>query len=312
MKVQIITMSAQKTHVLELMTPLLVIGYFGGTISMNRWARFHKIYASVLLFALVLSYIHVSYGKWTPIFKDFSFLVIFSDQLALLFLSLGCCSCIISVFFVNVKSVTCIINCFAFFDQRIGVPMRIRYKYFWTIFILSNLEIIGLLIADSTIWLDSLGIQLYIYYIIRNFQMYFMEMRRMLIYWVSVEICLRFRVLVASLKNNFRSFPQKEIFLFRQTELLKSVKRISHLHNCLCDVTDFLNKLYGVALLFDILFALALSLEYSILMITYTVIFEEIRVVRYGIALKSVCCMWIAECLVSILGFLIFCSFFMI
>lgn len=292
-------MSTSKTHVLKLMAPLLVIGYIGGQVPNEKRKRGHKIYASVLLVLFICSYAHVCYGRTTPLFNEFPFLVTFSDTFVTGFLLISCGSCIISIFFVNPRHFSSIIKNLFIFDQRVGMPVEIKYKHFYILLIMSNVEVVGLLCADSWIWLDNLGLQMYNFYFTRNIQFYFMEMRTILIYWITVEICSRLEILVDSLESSFIRYYRKDI-AYNQSELLKRVKMISNLHNRLCDTSDMLNQLYGITIVFDVLFAIAVSLEYSILNISLTVVKEEILSVHFGTNLRTVCWLWIADSFVSI------------
>lgn len=292
-------MGTSKTLVLKLMAPLLLIGYVGGQVPNEKRKTGHKIYASCLLILFTCSYAHVCYGRSMPLFNEFSFLVKFSDTFVTGFLLLSCGSCIISIFFVNPRNSSSIIKNLLIFDQRIGIPVETKYKHFYILLIISNVEVIGLLCADSWLWLDNLGLQMYNIYLIRNVQFYFMEMKKILIYWIAVEICSRFEILVDSLKSSFILYYRKDIF-YNRSELLKRMKMISNLHNRLCDTIDMLNRLYGITIVFDVLFAIVVSLEYSILNISLAVVKAEILSVHFGTNLTTVCWLWIADSFVSI------------
>lgn len=289
-----------KSQVVKLMTPLLVIAVVGGTVSVTKRQRgFYKLYTFGLICGIVLSYLYLSYGKFTAVFQDFSFLIQFSDQMSMLFLILGYVSCIISVTYANPNHFVSIINQFAYFDYYIGVPVKTRRKCFWITLVAANIEIIGLLSADSWIWLDTLGIYMYHYYLLRNIQLYFMEMRKIIIFWIISEICLRFKMLRTALKDQVFLLYRKEIHHFNQTQVLKNLKKISKLSNYLCDTCDLLSKLYGLVLFFDVLFIITISIEYSILMISLTIANEKVNNMEYGFNLKCICYLWIFECFVS-------------
>lgn len=293
-------MSASKSNVLKLLSPLLIVGYVGGTISTMKVSKYHKLYASGLIPLHILGYFYLCYGKGTPFFEDFSFLVIFSDQIVVAFLVLSCLSCIISAFYINSKNFARIINNFVLFDQLIVNPIKIKYLHFYLLLIFGNIEILTLLSADTWIWMDTLGIDMYSYYFPRNFQIYFTEMKKILIYWITVEICSRHNMLIILLKNTFCLNHQKQkIFLNNHSEIIRGLKMISNLHNRLCDTSDMLSQLYGVAMVFDILFAITVSIEYSILMISLSVFKDQVLSVNFGVNLMSVCCLWIGDSFVS-------------
>lgn len=294
-------MSVSKSYVLKLLSPLLIVGYVGGTISTMKSSKFHKMYACGLIPLHILGYFYLCYGKSTPLFKEFSFLVKFSDQIVIGFLVLSCLSCIISVFHINYKMFDKIINNFILFDQFIGMPIKINYLHFYVFVIIGNIEILTLLTADTWVWMDTLGTEMYNYYFTRNVQFYFTEMKKIFIYWITVEICSRHKKLIVSLKNNFTlTQHKKKIILNNNLELVRSVKLISNLHNRLCDTSDSLSQLYGVAMVFDVLFAITVSIEYSILMISLTVFKDQVLSVNFGVNLMSVCCFWITDSFVSI------------
>lgn len=297
----VFTMKTSKTHVLNLLAPLLIIGYIGGTICTFRGARYHKIYAFAILISSICSYIYVSHGRTLQFAEDFSFLVKISDSMTTTFLILGCISCFVSAFYVNSENFSAIITQFTFFDQHIGRAMKIKYVHFYSFFILNSLEFLILISTDTWIWLDNLGMQMYKFYFGRNVQLYIMEMNKIMIYWLTVEICSRHEMLRDSLKHNFKLFYKKLNFS-NQTDLLKRLKMISNLHNRLCDTSDLLSQLYGIVIVFDVLVAITISLEYAILMISLALFHDQVLTVSFGVNLSSVSMFWIADCFVSILG----------
>lgn len=290
-------MSVPETYVVKLMAPLLILGYIGGTVPKQH--RYYKIYAFLLIIIFICSYIYLSYGKSTVTFDNFSFLVKFSDQIAGLFLTFSGISCILNVFYRKSRNFSIILNHFDLFDCKIGIPVKIRSLQFWMVLILSNVEVLGILFADSWIWLDSIGTLMYNYYFLRNLQIYFMEMRKVLVCWLAMEMCSRFQILIVSLETLSKLECDGKKYASYHFELLKNLKKISNLHNILCDATVLLSESYGLSIVCDVLFAVTISLEYSILMISLTVVNTESLKLHYGMDLMGICCLWITDSFVS-------------
>lgn len=293
-------MNPLKTDVVKLLVPLLIIGYLGGTISTFRGGRFHKIYATGVLLVSIWSYIYISYGRTLKIAEEFTFLVKISDFMATTFLLLACISCFVSAIYVNPNNFFMIISNFVFFDQHIGRTIKIKYVYFYSMFILNNIEFIALISADTCLWMGTLGMDLYKFYFGRNIQLYFMEMTKLLIYWLTVEICSRHEILQDSLKQSFKLVYKKKLNFCNQNELLRTVKMISNLHNRLCDTSDLLSQLYGIVIVFDVLVFMAITLEYAILMMSLSLFHNQVITGSFGVNLSSVSSYWIMDSFVSI------------
>ncbi|XP_074042679.1 uncharacterized protein [Leptinotarsa decemlineata] len=163
--------------------------------------------------------------------------------------------------------------------------------------------ILVLIILDSYVWINSVGIDFYRYYFIRNVQFFIMAEIFLMYFWISIELSLRFESLNVVLKNSYKCFsnnkkasyfqPVRLVTVSDKSNVVEKLKNVKKFHNFLCDIVANVNDIFGVNILFMIIFGIGIIVEYTILLINYTVLNKNVDGAIFGPDLQLVSAMWI-------------------
>lgn len=124
------------------------------------------------------------------------------------------------------------------------------------------------------------------------------DITKLLMYWLLSALILRFEVLQSYLTDFFEwniilESPNSIIPVIDSVNLLKTVKKVSKLHNILCDALEIMNTTFGLAVLCDVLLSLSSLIVYGTLI---AFVFRKTQDVRLYISMG----IWIIRYLVSI------------
>ncbi|KAG5899363.1 hypothetical protein JTB14_036852 [Gonioctena quinquepunctata] len=196
------------------------------------------------------------------------------------------------------------------FDRKADITcLRIK-KTFWVFLSFIHISTLGVLSLDMWMWFPVIGMDKYKYYFIKNIHYYQVNILMFLWFWLAIEICSRFKLLNNMLRNAltlpynlkiFRLYDERDIGRFlRKFDVEKELKLICKLHNSLCDVVDDVNSFFRITLLFFVLFAIALALNYVMLIVLAAILEGELQIDFSILQLRLVSSMWMTDNLVSI------------
>lgn len=301
-------MVVSKESKLYHMTSFLNLCKVFGLVSFGNQSRVYKFYIYILISFHIASYIYLTIGKRALVFENFSFISKTADQVSTLALSMSCIITIVSTVFSNPDMFQQLVTAVDYVDNKINSAGSIKQNngnhIFWLALILTTVDVTVIVGLDSWIWLDSLGFyDFYQYYTARNIQLYICAMTKFLRIWFAIEVSYRFQLTKKALENiAVTPYDIKVVAkaVFDNGKILSRIKLISKLHNILCEALNMINQLYGLSLVFDVLASVSFALEYTILMISYSFIDEDVDGIKYGSNLLTNSCFWIIENCVSI------------
>lgn len=273
-------------------------------ISQTYWRKMYVLFFTLLH---ILCYVYLTVGKFQMDVKQLSFLTSFSDQISALFLTIGCiCMTISSGFFFPTNLLTILQNVQDFDNNSFenSNNSKRNLKHLCSLIAIFLSVMINLFVESYT-WIRVSGVENYHYYFGRNLQILLERINISLLYVLARELWMRFSISGVMLEELYSILLDLKTtdaprVLNLEAKLLERTKKISALHNGLCDTSDLLSKLYGFHLLFDILYSIAFSILYSALMINFTLYEVEEAVSIYGADVRIVSCLWLIEFSVSI------------
>lgn len=253
----------------------------------KQQSRLRNLYVFLLVTFHILSLVYCSsgYGRFGYSVEDVE------EEAAILALAMGCISIIISTNFYGASAFQ---ERLAFFDSLTGSSKQL-HKSLWTLLIAHRLELMVIIAIDLHFWLNQNEIDIKFHYGLYA-QLLMFDTGRLLMCWISIEFSSRFKVLKKQLKE---SFTNKEQFKILKIVLptsdnhcyLHKIKKISYLHNKLCDELQMVNKSCGWIMLFDILISIGYLLRVFSLMISYSLskhpqkIFYAVWAIDYSVSI---------------------------
>ncbi|KAG5880336.1 hypothetical protein JTB14_019815 [Gonioctena quinquepunctata] len=264
-----------------------------------------KTYAMVLLLLNVIGSIYSCLGKLEPEFDTYNMVIKIVDQAASLFLSLAVTTTVVLVVMVYPQKIHGIRDSLLEFDEGLALDRscgRLK-KIFWISAMITLMMVPTIVVLDSWVWLENVELKLYKYYIVRNVQYCQITAVMMLWFWTGMEIFQRFSVLNAHLMDNFGgdllgcgrfSLISSENAVEVSFENIRdSLRKITKYHNFLCEMVDEVNELFGIIILLHVLFFTAYTVQYTLVLIFYTVLGGSIDGQQFGGMLRFVSLAWI-------------------
>lgn len=249
-------------------------------------SRLRKLYVFLLITFHIFSLLYCTsgYGRFGYTIQDVE------EVVAIMVLTMGCITIIISTNFFGTSA---FLEWIAFFDSFAGISKQ-QHKLLWTVLIAHRLELMIIIAIDLYFWLNQNDIDITFHYGL-YIQLLIFDTGRLLIYWMSMEFSSRFKVLKKHLKESFKNedhFKTLKIVLptTRNHYFLRKLKKVSYLHNKLCDELKMVNQTCGWIMLFDILISIAYLLIVFSLMISYSLskhpqeIFYALWAVDYSVS----------------------------
>ncbi|KAG5880337.1 hypothetical protein JTB14_019816 [Gonioctena quinquepunctata] len=271
----------------------------------------YKTYAMVLLLLNVIGSIYSCLGKLDPEFVTYNMVIKIVDQASSLFLSLAVTTTVVLVVMVYPQKIHGIRDSLLEFDEGLALDRSCRRlkKIFWICATITLVMVPTIVLLDSWVWVENVELKMYKYYIVRNVQYCQITAVMILWFWMGMEIFQRFSVLNAHLMNNFGgdvlgcgkcSSISSENLEVSFENIRNSLKKITKYHNFLCGVVDEVNELFGIIFLLHVLFFTTYTVQYTLIMILYTVLGGSVGGQQFGGMLRFVSLAWITGCWVSI------------
>ncbi|KAJ8941036.1 hypothetical protein NQ318_015512 [Aromia moschata] len=266
----------------------------------------HKFYAIILQLAIIVGFCYSVYGKQTPLFDTYSYIVKLVDQIATFVLTLTNISTITLTVFCYPKKFGKILRDLSHFDSRVSCVFKRKMCLFVFTVIAFHVMVAITIIMDWYAWSSGVGFNMYKFYVARDFQIYHVSVTMLLVFWMAVEIGCRFSALNDLLTKVSANFcyvkldgPSKEFAHRAQLKLnYRGIKSIAKLHNFLCDILNDFNRIFGLILLFAVVFFITFIVLYTIALITYTIMDDSINGVTFGVTLLLACVFWVLHSMI--------------
>lgn len=241
----------------QTLKPLLVLSSIAGFGCSKKLSVGTKLYLFILIVLNILFNIY----SFFQLDRYREIVYIFEGQILNIFITLGCISIIITTHFRETMAPESIDR----FDISMGIPVPRRKLLLWVVLITHRLEMflfifIGFLQElkkDRNSWL---------HYVVSSIQQIQFDIVRSPIYWMTAEFCTRFKLLKKHFKLSFRTvkkFKTKEgaVSFVETQNFLKSIRKVSKLHNILCEELENINDTFGLIMFFDVLISMAYMVQ---------------------------------------------------
>lgn len=289
------------TYPLQIITPLLKVCTIFAVFppyhfysSLQKTSKTYKIYSIFFLILLVNLYVHQTHGRLTS--KIFEIMPVVSqlvDGITSLILMLFCVRTTILTFLKssNLKSFVYDLECF---DDSIQ-QQSTRRGIFVGFNIFIHIFMIGLIVTNSVVVRDAMGMDSYNYQIATNVLSYQYFIGIFMIYWFGIEIWLRYRTInnvlsntvIVQKKEALSYIPdvdsQSSIFINVKSKNILAMeayhlKKIALWYDDISDVLEKYNHLFGNNILLFVLCEMASILDNTVKILSLTVFRESTEV----------------------------------
>lgn len=275
-------------------------------------SRACKFYAATVLTTLLCGYFCNVYGKLNnEILKNFNFILNFIDFVATAFLTLTSVTAMVVIMFWRPEQFKKLLFEIEKFDS--SVRLNCANNKFWIGFITFQAITLSTIFMDSFVWTKTFGLKLYVYYIPRNIMWYQFNVAIFLIFWLALEIKRRFKevncLLIRCAKGINSSFLiptllydysiakiKKKPFYIKVPDTLL-LRNIKFWYNDFVKLVQEFNSIFGLILLFTILFNIASIVNYTEVYLLHVVYKTSRTDFESGFIALSL--MWIAVAFVS-------------
>lgn len=253
----------------QILKPLSIICSITGLGCYGKSSTLKKFYIFVIAILYIFNFVY----SFTALTRFRSIVAMCEGQFALAMVSLGCIATMISTsFFASDKFLTTIEE----FDSNIEGTVPRRKLLLWFLLILSRLEM-SLFIFYGMYELYQLKTYHFEFFVGVNIAQFQFDIARFSVYWLSSEFCVRFKILKLQISNLFcatkeLSLQDSNIIFVHGKHYAKVVKKVSKLYSVLCDELKFMNDVYGLTMLFDVLICISFMTEFFTVMIRVFVI----------------------------------------
>ncbi|KAG5899364.1 hypothetical protein JTB14_036853 [Gonioctena quinquepunctata] len=191
------------------------------------------------------------------------------------------------------------------FDRKVDNTSK-GIILFLVFLIFINILTLGVISLDIWMWLPVVGTDNYKYYFIKRIHYYQVTILMFIWFWLAIEIRSRFKLLNNMLRKSLRLSRNFKIFrvyderIFRKLDVGKELKEISQPYNSLCDVVDEVNSFFGNVLLFFVMLAISLAVNFVVMNMHAPIIEDTLQRNFFILKLRFVGGMWLTDNLVKI------------
>jgi hypothetical protein len=262
-----------------------------------------KFYTCVHIFIVLAIYAYSSYGREKYVYASLDITVVITDKLANLTFTL--LNVLLRVFFTFRSS-----NAFkTFLNSSYHISRKREFNCltrarFNTHFVIFNLYMAAILIFDAYVWITSLGLNVFQFYVGRSIMFYVCNTT---VFWIF-QSALLIKHLFTSL-NSLLEITLKNVCVSEYIAELRNrtnyrcsdLKQVRRYHNNICDLVDDFNRIYGIIVLAVTVCTICYVLNLTDILLVYASdSAKDIQGSRYGCELSIVCLSWIATLLVSL------------
>lgn len=242
-----------------MLKPLFVICRLSGMNCFTKSSKITKTYVCILVvFHFSILVFYSNFRRFDMMLHNILYDVVMTV------LSLGCLVMTVSTEFYGKST---FLDELDFFDSHIGIPVPKRKLLLWIVLLCERLEMTVFLTNDMLTCKRMYGLDELKFHICYYIQLIMIGTSRIFIFWISNELCLRFSLLNNHLVKSFEDISERKravgrVQFGRSQRFLKTIRKISSLHNLLCDNLDLINECYGLTMLYEVLTALSVMVLY--------------------------------------------------
>ncbi|XP_074038711.1 uncharacterized protein [Leptinotarsa decemlineata] len=283
---------------------ILKLCNFLGVATPKESTWWYRSFAVMGLVLEVCGAIISFFAKLNPVFDSYQTEIKIADEVANVFLTLAVATAEIQMIAMYPGKLHEILDNLLKFDKNVGVNPRCRKlkTIFWISFPTALLIVPTIIILDSWVWLDSVSMDMYKYYVVRNIQ--YCQVCALIVFWfwLAIEILHRFSILNGILETiRETSLDHGKLSIVKDlTEEVEPVEngqdileKVTEYHNFLCEVVNDVNDLFGLIILFFEIFVIGYVVQYTSVIILYTVLKEPMIDIRFRERLALVSAAWI-------------------
>lgn len=262
-------------------------------ISCTKYGTLQKVFCALLITVQTCCYMAFVSIDRSHSSTTFSVLVKYTEDFGNLLLLSACVVTNLNAVFMKTKCFEKILRYFKKFDAMVDVKIERKRELLCLICLMDQIEILSILGLEGYFFSK---VSTALFYLSRNIEVYLLDVIRLVIFWMTFEMCSRFILLKTSL-NDLEStiISRNNMKLF-----IEKIKRFSRAVNYLCNAMDLINKVYGMTLMFDVLFCLTFLIHRSIILIAYYM--DLTLFARFNNDLLTfVCLIWIFDVVVSMI-----------
>nr|CAH7755506.1 unnamed protein product [Callosobruchus chinensis] len=236
-------------------------------------------YVFALLLSSVYSFIAAINGNQDASFEDDTFLIAVADEVFQFFLMITIITSIVFITLLYPNRVLRVLEDLDIIEEMLRIKCSVsRYK-FWILFILFGSSYMVTITFDALTWTNAEGLEILKFYIGRNIQFLQVDMLVLLELWLCLEVWSRFK----ALNNSLKFFNHHAYLGVSNTALSKingtitdwrilKIRKLKRLHNLLCDTLQSFNGVFGPVILLEVISAITLTVEYTLIYVYYFVI----------------------------------------
>lgn len=300
-------MCSNKSSIEKTLKPLIIECQILVILAPCSKITLYKLYAVIIQSILIFGFITSVCGKQSFLFDSYLSTVKTIDQIANVFLTLASVTTSLLTVFLYPNKLHKLFQDIGMFDKILGKCSKKQTNLFWLSFLFIQVMALLTISLDSWVWTSGLGYEMYKYYVVRDIQYYQVNVMVLFIFWFAMEIYYRYKLLNELLMKCIEELCQEGLYfssinLNRMERKInyKNLKHISKLQNFLFDITNAFNGIFGIMILFTVLFYIMYMVQYTAELIFYTIIDNQINGVSFGASLSIVSAVWIIECFVSL------------
>lgn len=275
-----------------------------------------KLYTVGVLIVFLSGYFCYLYGKFNDkVLKNFHTILNIIDFVANVFLVIACTSAIIIVVLWRSKKFKMILFTIEEFDSLVRLSCEKNNRKFWTVYIAFQVATVSTILMDGYTWIRIFGCKVYLYFIPRDVMWYQFNVAIFLILMLALQIKARFKkingllvrcakdqspissFLMPTLLHEYSLLNGKDTPFYIKVPDTLLLRNIKFWYNDIVKLVEDFNSIFGVILLFAILFNIANTVNYTAAVMLH-VIYKENRT-DYEAEMIATGLLWIAVAFVS-------------
>ncbi|XP_050502122.1 uncharacterized protein LOC114331466 isoform X1 [Diabrotica virgifera virgifera] len=270
--------------------------------------RLSKLYAIFLLFLTLLISCFCNYMKGFHVkaLEKYHFVIKITDATSCTILTCGVAVTIINTRLIYVDNINKILQRIKEFD--IVVKPNLNCALCVVILFVMHFFLMSTTCFDAYTWSTSESFGEYKYFLIRDIQNIQLSSTICLWMWLGSEIRRRFSVLNDLLIDELIHKDSSSLSGNNKAEkpdlqkMSKKLKNIGRLYNKMCDAVDLVNELFGLSIMFFVIFAICYVVSYSSVLALVAVGSEAMSGLTKNQNLRILSLVWIVENMIKIMA----------
>lgn len=281
--------------------------------SVNPVSLRFKMFTVLNIFIIIVLYVHSSFGRENYIYPNMDGTVALTDKIANFTLTFFNIILRFMLVFYNGKTMKKFFNLgFELSTQNIfECYCKRTFRIHLLIF---NIYMITLVIFDAYLWINSVGLRMFQYYLGRSLTYYMCNISIFLIFHSVLPIKHFFSSLGTSLETVIKNLvcddddDGRKEYIISEFKIRNSsesncnccdLRKIRKYYNSICEMVDYFNDIFGLIILMVIAVVITYVLNLTDLLLVYGVSKgKKIDGVQYGTDLIILCGMWMVTLLV--------------